>query len=133
MRILITAFVTSMFLGMQAQDNDPKAKAILDDLSKTTKAYKTTSAEYTFTTLNKDKKQVDKQDGKILVKGNKFKLEITGNTITGDGKKVYNYNKDAGEASIKCFEPNDEDVLDPSKIFTMYEKGYKYKFEKEEK
>lgn len=117
----------------QGTDHDPKAKAILDDLSKTTKAYKTISAEYELITLNKDKKQVDKQSGKIQVKGNKFKLEIPGNTIVCDGKTVWTHNKDAQEVAIKNFEPNNEDGLNPTNIFTMYETGYKYKYDKEEK
>jgi outer membrane lipoprotein carrier protein len=130
----VAAFLLFNFSAAQApQENDPKAKTILDDLSKTTKAYKTITADYSFTIVNKDKKQVEKQDGKIMVKGSKFHLEIPGNTIVGDGKKVFNHNKDAQEVSIKCFEPNEDDMLDPTKIFTMYEKGFKFKFEKEEK
>ena len=116
-----------------AAEQDPKAKAILDDLSKTTKSYKTISAEYELVLLNKDKKQTDKQTGKIQVKGNKFKLEIPGNTIVCDGKTVWTHNKDAQEVTIKNFEPNNEDGLNPTNIFTMYETGYKYKYEKEEK
>jgi outer membrane lipoprotein-sorting protein len=114
-------------------EQDPKAKGILDELSKTTKAYKTISAEYEQIVLNKEKKQVDKQNGKIQVKGNKFKLEIPGNTIVCDGKTVWTHNKDAQEVSIKNYEPNTEDGLDPTKIFTIYETGYKYKYDKEEK
>lgn len=115
-----------------AQDQDPKAKAILDDVSKTTKAYKTITTEYTLTVLNKEKKQTDKQSGKIQVKGNKFRLEITGSTIVCDGKTVWTYSKDANEVSIKNYEPSGDDAMDPTKIFTMYEKGYKYKYDKEE-
>src|ERR1700748_3609356 len=80
-----------------AAEQDPKAKAILDDLSKTTKSYKTISAEYELVLLKKEKKQTDKQTGKIEVKGNKFKLEIPGNTIVCDGKTVWTHNKDAQE------------------------------------
>lgn len=114
-------------------EHDVKAKAILDDLSKTTKTYKTISAEYEQVVLNKEKKEVDKQTGKIQVKGTKFKLEIPGNTIVCDGKTVWTHNKDAQEVTIKNFEPNTEDGLDPTKIFTIYETGFKYKYDKEEK
>ena len=114
-------------------DHDPKAKTILDEVSKTTKAYKTITAEYEQVILNKEKKQVDKQEGKIQVKGNKFRLEIPGNTIVCDGKTVWTHNKDAQEVTIKNFEPNAEEGLDPTKIFTMYETGFKYKYDKEEK
>ncbi len=125
-------FVCSSVL-MSAQDQDPKAKGILDDLSKTTKAYKTITADYAFIILNKDKKQVEKQAHKVQVKGNKFKLDIPGNTIVCDGTTLWNYNKDAKEVTIKTFESTNEDQLNPSKIFTMYESGYKFKYDKEEK
>ncbi|MBK6833890.1 MAG: outer membrane lipoprotein carrier protein LolA [Bacteroidetes bacterium] len=98
-----------------AQDQDPKAKAILDDVSKTTKAYKTITTEYTLTVLNKEKKQTDKQSGKIQVKGNKFRLEIPGSIIVCDGKTVWTYNKDAPEVSIKNYEPSGDDAMDSNK------------------
>jgi outer membrane lipoprotein-sorting protein len=128
--LLVSSFV---FAQTPAGEQDTKAKAILDELSKTTKSYKTISAEYELVLLNKEKKQTDKQTGKIQVKGNKFKLEIPGNTIICDGKTVWTHNKDAQEVTIKNFEPDSEEGLNPSNIFTMYETGYKYKYEKEEK
>lgn len=118
---------------LSAQDQDPKAKGILDELSKTTKAYKTITADYAFIILNKEKKQVEKQAHKVQVKGNKFKLDIPGNTIVCDGTTLWNYNKDAKEVTIKTFESANEDQLNPSKIFTIYESGYKFKYNKEEK
>lgn len=129
---LISAFTLTSLMAF-AQDHDPKAKTILDDLSKTTKAYKTITSEYIFTIVNKDKKQTEKQNGKILVKSNKFKLEIPGNTIVCDGKTLWAHNKDANEVTIKNFDASNDDQLNPSKIFTLYETGYKYKYEKEEK
>ena len=112
-KLLSVLFVCVSFL-VNAQDQDPKAKAILDDLSKTTKAYKSITADYVFTILNKEKKQVEKQAGKVLI-------------------TLYNYSKDAKEVTIKNFEAENEDQLNPSKIFTIYETGYKFKYDKEEK
>lgn len=129
----ILAALTLSFQVANAQDQDPKAKAILDDLSKTTKAYKTIVSEYVFTSLNKDKKPLEKQNYKVQVKGDKFRLDIPGNTIVCDGKTIWAHNKDANEVTIKKFDATNEDQLNPSKIFTMYESGFKYKFDKEEK
>lgn len=134
--LIIAAVASALTFQAFAQapaDQDPKAKTILDEVSKTTKAYKTISAEYELVSLNKDKKQVDKMEGKIQVKGNKFRLEIPGNTIVCDGKTVWTHNKDAQEVTIKSFEPDAEEGLNPTNIFTMYEKGFKYKYDKEEK
>lgn len=120
-------------MAIQAQDQDPKAKTILDDLSKNTKAYKSISADVVFNTYNKEKKAIDKpQTWKIQVKGQKFRLEIPGNSIVCDGKSIWNYNKDAKEVTIKTYDPDNEEQ-NISKIFTMYETGYKYKYDKEEK
>ncbi len=116
-----------------AQDQDPKAKIILDDLSKTTKSYKTIVSEYVFISVNKDNKPLEKQNYKVQVKGNKFKLDIPGNSIVCDGKTIWAHNKDANEVTIKNFDATNEDQLNPSKIFTLYESGFKYKFDKEEK
>lgn len=127
--------VLFLFVGLftvNAQDQDPKAKTILDEVSKTTKAYKTISADVVFSVFDKDKKPTEKpQTWKIQVKGQKFKLEIPGTVIVCDGKTLWNYNKDAKEVTIKNFDPNSEEQ-NPSTIFTMYESGYKYKYVKDE-
>lgn len=130
--LLLAAFSTLQFTS-NAQDQDPKAKTILDDLSKTTKAYKSITSEYVYTITNKEKKQLEKWTGKVVLKGNKFKLDIPGNKIVCDAKTIWAHNKDAGEVTIKNFNPANEEQLNPSKIFTMYETGFKYKYEKEEK
>lgn len=124
--------ISSAFLA-SAQDQDPKAKQILDDLSKLTKTYKTITTEVIFSQLGKDKKPSEKpQLWKVQVKGQKFRLEIPGSTIVCDGKTVWNYNADAREVTIKTFD-NESDEQNPAKIFTMYENGYKFKYDKEEK
>ena len=127
-------FIISLSLCFNTfSQEDPKAKGILDDLSKITKAYKTISADYVYTIFNKEKKQTDKLTGKVQVKGSKFKLTIPGNVIVCDGKTIWNHNKDAAEVTIKNFDASNDEQLNPSKIFALYETGYKYKFDKEEK
>lgn len=132
MKKLLAYLLISCAVLTQAQEQDPKAKAILDDVSKTTKAYKTISADVVFTIMDKTKKPVDKpQNWKVQVKGQKFKLEIPGTVIVCDGKTLWNYNKDAKEVTIKNFDPSNEEQ-NPSTIFTMYETGYKYRYDKDE-
>ena len=121
-------------LNYFAQEIDAKAKTILDELSKVTKTHKTVTADFNIVNYNKDKKQTEKpQVCKVQVKGSKFRLEIPGNIIVCDGKTIWNHNKDAGEVTIKTFDASNDEQLSPTKIFTIYETGYKYKFDKEEK
>jgi outer membrane lipoprotein carrier protein len=131
-KLLSIIFICSS-LFLSAQDQDPKAKAVLDEVSKLTKTYKTILADVLFTMYTKENKPAEKpQAWKIWVKGEKFKLDIPGTNIVCDGKTLWNYNKDAKEVTIKTFDPANEEQ-NPSKIFTMYENGFKYKYVKEEK
>lgn len=129
-RLVMMAFLTASCFTSQAQ-SDPKAKTILDDLSAKTKAYTSIKAEFTSVTEKKDKSK-ETQNGKIQIKGTKYKLEITGHDIYCDGKTVWDFIKDANEVQVKDMETGGEDAINPSTIFTMYEKGYKYKFDGED-
>ena len=130
-KITIIALLAIGFLTAKAQDQDPKAKKILDELSAKTKAYSTIKAEFSWIIEKKDKTK-DTQSGKIQTKGAKYKLEIPGHEIYCDGKTVWDYIKDANEVQIKDMEVGGDDVVNPSTIFTIYEKGFKYKFVSED-
>ena len=117
--------------ALNAQEKDPKAKKILDELSLKTKAYTTIKAEFTWVVEKKDITK-DTQSGKIQTKGPKYKLEIPGHDIYCDGKTVWDFIKDANEVQIKDMEVGGDDAVNPSTIFTIYEKGYKYKFVSED-
>jgi len=128
-KTIFIAFLTIGYLTSFAQ-NDPKAKKILDELSAKTKAYTSIKAEFTKTVEKKDKTK-DVQDSKIETKGSKYKLIIPGHEIYCDGKTVWDFVKEGNEVIIKDMEV-DNDAISPSTIFTMYEKGYKYKFDGED-
>lgn len=129
-RSILIAFLSIGCLTANAQI-DTKAKGILDELSKKTKAYTSIKAEFSFTVEKKDKSK-DVQNGRIQTKGTKYKLEIPGHEIYCDGKTVWDYIKDANEVQVKDMETGGEDAVNPSTIFTLYEKGYKYKFDGED-
>ena len=126
--------IAALLVAQTEMEKDPKAKAILDNVSKATKTYSTITAEYTLRIFNKEKKKIEEQTGKIELKGDKFRLEIPGNLIVSDGKTLWNYNKDAQELTIKEYHPNDEknEIIMPNNFFTIYESGYKYKYDKKE-
>jgi outer membrane lipoprotein-sorting protein len=57
---------------------------------------------------------------------------LPGNEIFSDGKTVWNYLKDANEINVSKPDTSDESISNPAKLFTMYEKGYKYQYLGEE-
>lgn len=132
---LLAGLIFSMGMGtaVQAQsDNDPKAKTILDELSAKTKTYSTIKTDFTIQLTNKQGKVTETQNGTVQLKGDKYKLQLPGQVILSDGKYTWTYMKEAGETQ-KNFADKNAEGMTPTNIFTMYEKGYKYKFEKEDK
>ena len=116
-------------LPIQAQD-DARSKAIVDKLMTQAKAWTSFEADFSSRLQNtKDKLDV-KQEGSMKVKGKKFRLVLDKNTIINDGVTLYTYNKDANEVSLNDPKEMDQD-LDPSTLFTQYEKGFKSQFVEE--
>lgn len=115
---------------------DEKAKKILDELSAKTKAFTSIIANFTYTIENKTEKTSETQEGKITIKGKKYRLEIANQTIINDTKFSYTILKDAKEVQKNLATTTGGkggDDINPSNIFTMYESGFKYQFVKEEK
>ena len=114
---------------LHAQD-DPKSKAIVDNLMVKAKAWKTFEADFSSRMQStKDKLDV-KQEGNMKVKGKKFRLVLDNNTIINDGTAMYTYNKESNEVNISDPSEMDQDI-DPTKLFTQYEKGFKSQFVEE--
>jgi outer membrane lipoprotein-sorting protein len=128
--MVLTAFVTLNAYNVVAQD-DAKAKAILDEVSAKTKTYSSIKATFSYNLENKDAKINETQEGAIQIKGNKYRLEIAGQEVISDGKTVWTYLKDANEVQINTVEAAADDAITPTNIFTIYEKGFKYKYEGE--
>ena len=111
---------------------DPKAKKTLDEVSAKTKTYTSIKAEFTITLIGKDKKTTETQNASVLLKGSKYKLKIKGQDIISDGKTIWTCLMDSKETQINCVDAKSADAVTPSNMFTLYETGFKYKFEKEE-
>jgi outer membrane lipoprotein-sorting protein len=132
-KILVTLFLVIFNFTLYAQ-TDAKAKKILDDVSAKTKNYTSINAEFSITIENKKNKTTDTQVGKITLKGSKYKLEVNNQTIISDSKTSWTILKDASEVQINSIESKEKETgINPSNIFTMHEKGFKYEFVKEEK
>ncbi|MFI5163764.1 MAG: outer membrane lipoprotein carrier protein LolA [Bacteroidia bacterium] len=116
---------------------DAKAKAILDEVAAKTKTYTSIKAEFSSVmekkVTNTESKVTDTQSGTLQLKGTKYKLEFKGQTIFCDSKTQWTYIKESNEVQINnAPDPNATDNINPVNIFTLYEKGYKYKYEKED-
>ena len=104
---------------------DPKALEVLDAMSKRYKTVPAFEANISYTLTNEVEKINEEFKGKMIVKGDKYRLVLPEQEVINDGKTLWTYLPDAKEVNIDNFDPNSDD-LNPSKIFEVYKKGFKY-------
>lgn len=125
--IILIAILFSISLNAQV---DKKAQTLLNELSVKYKKYKSIKAQFAYTLESKSSKVKQTQKGTLHLKGNKFKVEVANKEITCDSKTVWTYSPTDNEVQINNYNPN-ENGFNPAQIFTMYEKGFIYKFVEE--
>lgn len=131
MNKLLTLFASVLLLSatLSAQD-DPKSKAVLDRLVAKSKSYTSFQADFSSRLQSKQDGLDVKQEGHIKVKGKKFRLELDDNTVINNGTIMWTYSKESNEVMLS--DPSEMDQeLDPSKLFTQYETGFKSQFVEE--
>jgi outer membrane lipoprotein-sorting protein len=126
-------FLTGTFILMaifSIAQQDPKAKSILDEVSGKTKTFKTISADFTFSMENKAMSINEKNDGTIKLKGQKYVVELpgAGMKIFSDGKTNWSYMKQGNQVTVSTIEDSGSELMDPSSLFSIYEKGFSSKF-----
>ena len=128
-KVLFTTTIILIVLFTQAQQ-DPKAKSILDEVSTKTKAFKTISADFTFSMENKVMSINETNDGSIKLKGQKYLVDLPGAGIKvySDGKTNWSYMKQGNQVTISTIEDSGSELMDPSSLFSIYEKGFTSKF-----
>ena len=104
---------------------DPKALEVLEAMSKKYKAVPAFEANISYTLTNEVEKINEEFKGKMVVKGDKYRLILPEQEVINDGKTLWTYLPEAKEVNIDNFDPTSDD-LNPSKIFEVYKKGFKY-------
>lgn len=107
--------------------NTKNAKEILDKVSQKTKSYSSINLTYSLVHTTPDGNN-DKANGNLLLKGNKYQLSILDNILYCDGKTLWTYMVEEKEVVVSAVDNGDSDMMNPAKVLTMYEKGFKYKF-----
>lgn len=126
--ILISLFSVFVLTGYSQQDT--KAKEILEKVTKTMQSLTSLDAKFSYEMENKVENVKDKSVGSIVLKGKKYKLNIPqlGTQMICDGKTIWTYMVNSNEVTIADLDESTDELMDPAKIFTIYEKGFNYKF-----
>ena len=125
MKKTVFALVGALFIKAAVAQYDPKALEVLEAMSKKYKSITAFEANLTSSLVNESANVKDEFKGKITVKGDKYRLELPEQQVYNNGTTVWTYLPEQKEVNIDNFDPKSED-LNPSKIFEMYKKGFKY-------
>lgn len=123
--VLLFMLIAGIYTPGQAQP-EAKAKSILAEVSKKYRSYDVVKAEFVFTIDNPEAKVKESQKGILYVKANanKYKMSMDDKDLISDGKSQWSYLKADKEVQVSNVD-NGSDALNPARIFTMYEKGFK--------
>ncbi len=126
--LLLLVLLNVQFLSAQ----DSKAQGVLDKLSSKMKGLKSFYIEFNASIKNSETGTNENETGKGWVKGNKFSASYGENTIISNGMKTWTVVKE--EKSVYESEASDdEDGINPKKLMTIWESGFKNKYIKEDK
>jgi len=109
---------------------DEKAKSILESVTRTTKSFTSVQATFDYIMDNKEEGIHEENRGEIVMKGDKYQLKLPqlGMEVYCDGKNVWSYMKDANEVNVTSVEDESSEMMNPSRLFTIYEDGFDYRF-----
>lgn len=127
MKKTLLLLATLLFALHTFGQDDPKSKAIVDQLIAKNKSYKSFDADFSSRLVNTASKLDLIQEGNIKVKDRKFRLTLLDNIVINDGNALWTYSSKTNEVSISDPKEMDE-TLDPANLFNVYEKGFKSQY-----
>ena len=128
---LINMRIVAQPNGMGKSDAD--AKKILDGVSAKFQTFQTVSSNFNLKIENAAGKTEGSKTGSVSLKGNKYRINVTGQEIFSDWSTIWTFDKSANEVQITKVDPS-ANAITPQKLFTnFYDKDFLYKLNAETK
>jgi len=132
-KLTLSAILSFLIISAYAQ-KDAAAKAILNKVSEKYRSYDVVKTDFVFTLENPQAGIKDTQRGTLTArsKSNKFQVILyapattaVAQEIISDGKTQWTYLKKDNEVQVNNVD-NSGEGINPARVFTIYEHGYKY-------
>ncbi|QIA08505.1 LolA family protein [Draconibacterium halophilum] len=129
MKRIVLMVALAMVATLGWSQDDAKAKKILDELSAKTKDIASMSANFVFSMVNDEMDINETNSGTIKVKGQKYCVQLPnlGAEVFSDGETIWNYMEDGNQVTVSNIDDG-SDLMDPSSLFSIYERGFKSEF-----
>ncbi len=108
-----------------AEESDPKAKAILEEIRKRFLSYKSLGADFTLDITLADE-PTESQKGTMAQQGNKYRVEMGSQSVISDGNTLWlimSYNKEVQINDMPEEGETDGAILSPEAMLNFYDKG----------
>lgn len=128
MKLVLTLFTLLTFVSF---GQDTKSQGILDNLSKKIKSHTSFYVEFSANIKNTSTGTDEDETGKGWVKGDKYYASFGDNTIISNGKKTWTVVKEEKTVYEADADEEDDDMMNPKKLMTIWESGFKNKYGKE--
>jgi outer membrane lipoprotein carrier protein len=132
MKLLISLSVVMALTASQVTfaQKDPKAKSVLDAVSKKVSNLKTLKANFVLKlTGGKGGTVTDTRKGVLSLKGQKYHVTLGAQEIICDNVTVWTHNIEAKEVQVSNYNSS-EQTMSPAKLFTpsFFDKEYSYTY-----
>jgi outer membrane lipoprotein-sorting protein len=121
--LFLTLLISNQFLFAQAKKT---SEEILKEVSEKTKSYSSIKVNFTYNMDNPGAKVHESETGTLIVKGDKYRLDIAGQVVICDATTTWTYISDANEVQVNAVE-NDEGIITPTRLLSSYSEDYKSK------
>ncbi|MDB2493838.1 outer membrane lipoprotein carrier protein LolA [Flavobacteriaceae bacterium] len=125
-----TTFILTLIIGFcHAQNRDPDAQTLLNEMSAKVNEYDNMVLEFKYALDNSEENIHQDTRGDITLVGDNYVLNILGVTRIFDGEKLITISPEDEEVTISKQNTAEENTITPSQLLTFYEEGYNYKMD----
>lgn len=124
--------IFTLWAGTLSAQKDPAAAALLKAMASKAQTYKSMAVDFEYTLENSQTNAKENYKGSVLIKDNKFRMQIDGTITFSDGKSRWVYLEASNEVNVSEvinsdeLEPEERFMNHPMSLYTFYEKGFKY-------
>ena len=120
----VLLFVLAVFV-VSGVNADEKSKKVLDRVGQIIKTYKSYKVSFSVTSDG----DFDDLQGKFVVSGPRFYIDIYDSEVFCDGKIKYTYSRQNNEVLIENLDQADNSIIsNPTRIFSLYDSGFAHRY-----
>jgi outer membrane lipoprotein-sorting protein len=106
-----------------------KAETLLNEVYNKAQAYDNISVDFKYVLENTSEDIKQETRGDVVMKDDKYLLNILGVTRLFDGVKLYTISPEDEEVTVSSDNSEDENSITPSKMMSFYKEGYMYEMD----